>query len=1210
MDPAAVREILLVRPYMDNPYQVERVVRALPYKTRVYPYYSNMPWLPFAPRLTGRVSAASEGYPGWLQNDVVVIANSDLQSAEERDVQNMRSALERGLPAFLIGGPFGLGKSFRLWHDLEGALPAAIPAAEPERCDDEVTVSAQHPALRALPQAFGRVKAVHPLDVHDDAEVLLSAGERPVLVASERFGSRQLILAVAEADGICCDGLMPDGFYGHPFYPDLMRACLTWLMRVKRPLTFESLRLDTGLRLAEPGEHVVRVGVGAHGGVAGAQVRCRVWSVDEGRMMSGGDTRAAELLSDEARPIGPAGGEETFELDDPLAGTHSGLYEVEFSAEMDNPPASPMQRCFAMAAAPGWNDWKGKAVDVRRFRLAFPDVRRARAMIVGRTCALQEGRTWRVRVTPPEPAAVSLRVRDGDGRTVAELASSSDGEATDLAWQVPALTEGDYSASVTVRPESGAYEERFSFALKAAAPPDAARNFQLVGHGLPGNGGDDEALDRLRTWLDDFGLDMPSLPAHAQADAFWDEGTKWSSQPFGLRRWPWIDAMVAAEGRNLWTDFATQLVVLKTHGASVDYEPTVPCVNSPGYEAAVRNELAPKLRLLADRPGMVSAEIIDEPHLYPSNICRCGTCLRLYRERFGEDMPEWKSLEGDRTERRWNLFRWLEDYTARAFETAYRVKAELAPNVHVHNVAIDRLFSSNFMFNGMHRWAAFGDEIYMACYPWSYCVWRGREQLPHSQTHWIAAWVRGLAMGRDIPWGVFMELWEHDTPNRWLRPFWSVGQFYALLAEGVRRMDTFLTSFGCEVFGISDERLREFGFEVNKVRPYFPLLAQAKRPGGRIAFMNPWCEWVMNPAPHRLPPDHEGYGYYRRYGAPFDGQYPHENRRMLAYELFHRVFPDMEQVDEQLLCEAKLDYQAVVVTDCEFLMRNSVDALSAYVRRGGVLVLDCEPHMDETGAETDLCASLLASAEIEESVVTPGLSCRTWRCGKGLVMRFSASLQTAYADALEGERAGVTARIEAFLARSLADAGCRSRYSSSCADVDAGLRVGEGFFMVVAADLVPGKRTTEIVVPEAPFAPGFAVNLTTGEFLPPQAGPDVRLSCTLDGYHGALYAFFPERPAACRVSSPSSALGAGESLAYEVLVNGAKGTMRGAFLVDVQVLDPSGRVHRRLGGPHLVRDGRAAFSGLLPVNAEPGQWTIRADDPISGLSAEAHFDVR
>ncbi len=964
---------------------------------------------------------------------------------------------------------------------------------------------------------------------------------------------------------------------------------------------------DLELGEPDPGRRTLRVRVTQPSPQAGARCRVRLHAVDEGRLAAGGDCVPRGVVEEIVRPLAMPDQEEQFEFRDPAAGRSSGVYEVEVRLEMDDPPPERPADAFAMAPPPRWTNWKGAAVDARRFRVRFADARRARVFVPGGTCAVRAGDTWTAQVRHSEPCLAAMEVADASGRSVGEVRAAVRTAEHALEWRVPALAEGDYEAVIRVRTADGA-EERYHHALAVVAPPDPDAGFHLVGHFSNGSSDEHELRGRLDAYLAEYGLDTISAGCMRDASALMDPSAPPAPAAQRVRR---VDALVAAAGRHLWNDFDSALVVLATHGASKAYAPTEPCVHAPGYEAAVRARIEPMLRLQSARAGLISTEIIDEPHLYPSNVCRCEVCRRLYRERFGEELPRWDDLAGDRTVRRWRFFEWMTDYTTRAFEVTHRLKREIAPELHLHHTAIDRLHTSDLVFNGMHRWARHGDELYMACYPWSYLNWRGGRELPHSQTHWIAAWVRSLATHYDIPWGVFMELWEHDVPNRRLPAHWSVGQFYALLAAGAVRLDTFLASFEAEVFGISFGRLREFGLEVNKVRPFFPLLARSRRPPARMAFLNPWCQWVMDPQPSELPAGHEGFGYYRRYAFPFDRLYPNENRHMMAYELCTRAFPDLDQVEEQLFGESDARYDAVVVSDCRFLARRTMERLDALVRSGAILVVDCDPDRDETGAPTGFLARLCRGKAEQQGVLVPGLDYAVFRAGEGRVIRLTRSLQEAYADAVESGRTGVRDRMEEGLRHLLAREGRHPRWGGSCADLDVGVRLLPGACLVPVANVVPERRSGQITLRDLPFDAEAAVNLTTGEIVELWVGRDtVRFEATLDGYHGALYALFTSQPAALDLKLPPKPVRAGASVRIEVeLRTRDRRPAHGTFAVQVEVADASGLCLRGLGGALIVTDGAGVMERTVPVNAEPGEWTVTVRDPVFGLSGAGRFRV-
>lgn len=1211
MDPAGVRELLLVRPYSNNPYQIETVIPELAFKARARTHYSVHSWIPLHEPLTQRVSRASEGYAGYLQYDAMVLAGCDLASCSERDIQNMRSAVERGLPVMLIGGNYGLSRGHRHWHDLESALPGHVVPGESQACNATVQTAGAHPILNGLPRELGRVRSLSRIETAPDAVVLLEAEGQPVMVGSERCGGRQLILAVDKAEGLCTDPLADTGFYGHPFYGDLMRQSLSWMMKVHSPVRIEQIDLSTGLQ-TEGDQHRITVRVVRDDCVAeGIRLRWRVWALDEARLTSGGEARRTELVAEDVRSVTGSDQHETFTLDDPAPGRSSGVYDVSLCVEMDDPPKLVGVRSFAMATPPNSTPWRGTSVQTRSFRLRFTDRRRSRFFVPGWTCSIQTGDRWEAQVQPDEgPAEVALRIEDESGATIADLRESgaAAGSCVTLAWQAPALTDGDYRACVQVA--RGGCTEQFQMLLRKAAFNDPPRSFHLVSHLGHGTAADGQIEQCIEDYYERFGMDVLSTPGMGHAETLFDPASMRWQQPLDVRRVRWLDAAVTAAGRLLWTDWNSKMVLLETHGFAESCNPTKPCVNDPGYREAVREYLETRLRLQSARTGLLSTEITDEPHYAPSNVCRCALCQELYQQRYGETMPEWEALIGDRSRRRWQFYEWMEEYTTRAFAVAYEARRELDPELRFHNVPIDRLFSSNFMYHAMHRWAAYGDELHMACYPWSYLNWRGGMHAPHSQTRFIAAYVRGMATHHDKRWGVFMELWEHDIPNRHLPVYWSVAQLYSLLAQGSNRLDTFYLSFGAEVFGISWPRLLEFGHEVKKIRPFFPLIGETERPRARLAFVHPYTHWIMEPAAHRLPPDHESYGFYRRYALPFDELYPHENRRLMAYELASRAFGDVDLVDEALMIEKDLDYSAMMISDCRFLLARAMDRIEAYVRDGGMLVLDCEPRFDEHGVDRGFIDRMTAGEEIERFAVIPGMICRVTSLGQGRVIKFSASLQWTFADTLDAGKTGWGDALVQALGRTLADGGARARWGSPVAAFDVGLRLCEGAALVAVANLLDGSHQGPVWLNDMPWPVSCAADLTNGgEIAFEQRDGRVVFDVALENYHGLLVGLFPGRPDMCEIKINGQPR-RDEPLDMQVRLYDGKGkNLMGDWPLQVQCIDPTGREQRCLGGSLIARRGVTAWNPVLPVNAPSGKWQVKICDPVLGIEAVSGFDL-
>lgn len=84
----------------------------------------------------------------------------------------------------------------------------------------------------------------------------------------------------------------------------------------------------------------------------------------------------------------------------------------------------------------------------------------------------------------------------------------------------------------------------------------------------------------------------------------------------------------------------------------------------------------------------------------------------------------------------------------------------------------------------------------------------------------------------------------------------------------------------------------------------------------------------------------------------------------------------------------------------------------------------------------------------------------------------------------------------------------------------------------------------------------------------------------------------------------------GHYMDYAVEFRPAGGAELGDHAVHVEVLQPAGRSVYALQRNLLAEKGRVRGRFMVAFNDAPGNWTIRATDPISGKSAEHQFTVR
>ena len=83
---------------------------------------------------------------------------------------------------------------------------------------------------------------------------------------------------------------------------------------------------------------------------------------------------------------------------------------------------------------------------------------------------------------------------------------------------------------------------------------------------------------------------------------------------------------------------------------------------------------------------------------------------------------------------------------------------------------------------------------------------------------------------------------------------------------------------------------------------------------------------------------------------------------------------------------------------------------------------------------------------------------------------------------------------------------------------------------------------------------------------------------------------------------------AGETVAYAVEVGG--GDAAGNQLLDITVTGPDGQVRSAFSGRTCTENGRCERNVRLPINAQPGRWTVEAASLWDGSTARAIFQVR
>ncbi len=140
------------------------------------------------------------------------------------------------------------------------------------------------------------------------------------------------------------------------------------------------------------------------------------------------------------------------------------------------------------------------------------------------------------------------------------------------------------------------------------------------------------------------------------------------------------------------------------------------------------------------------------------------------------------------------------------------------------------------------------------------------------------------------------------------------------------------------------------------------------------------------------------------------------------------------------------------------------------------------------------------------------------------------------------------------------------------------------------------KAATDLPATAVFDAPGYVYDILLGKEL----GWGDRVEMTLTDYTIRALAVLPYRITGFTAEAPGKA-----QAGQDALVRLAVGTSgkAGLHVFRVDVADPQGRPVRCYSDNIVAREGRAEFRIPFALNDAPGEWTVRARDVTSGLSA-------
>ena len=102
-----------------------------------------------------------------------------------------------------------------------------------------------------------------------------------------------------------------------------------------------------------------------------------------------------------------------------------------------------------------------------------------------------------------------------------------------------------------------------------------------------------------------------------------------------------------------------------------------------------------------------------------------------------------------------------------------------------------------------------------------------------------------------------------------------------------------------------------------------------------------------------------------------------------------------------------------------------------------------------------------------------------------------------------------------------------------------------------------------------------------------------------------MWAVLPEKVGGMRISAPAD-VAAGRDLVADIALEGAAG--KGVF--HAEIVSPTGECRFHMKRNLDSKDGKARLAVRMARNDQPGKWTLRVTDAVTGVRAEHMFRLK